>query len=364
MNTPSASASTRRPGVRHLLPIAVLACCSPATGALDEGAFAALLVDAREAVDLPGLRATVLLDGPSARADHTEKQGASESAEEVEAMAESLEGDGPNPGRIPGTRFRDCPACPEMIVLPPGTFTMGSPETEAGRQRNEGPAHPVTIGYPFAMGVYEVTFAEWDACVASGGCNGYRPKRRFFGRNWGDPRHPVMRVGWDDVPAYLAWLSQETGKRYRLPSESEWEYAARGGTTTPYYTGDTVSREEANYGRYFVGRPVPVGSYAPNPFGLHDMLGNVAEWCEDCWNTNYAGAPADGSAWLSGDCDRRVLRGGHWASDAEGFRTGIVPHALRAASRWVGPPPTNRIRRLLKEGSRDVVIGFRVARDL
>ena len=247
MNTPSASASTRRPGVRHLLPIAVLACCSPATGALDEGAFVALLVDAREAVDLPGLRATVLLDGPSARADHTEKQGASESAEEVEAMAESLEGDGPNPGRIPGTRFRDCPACPEMIVLPPGTFTMGSPETEAGRQRNEGPAHPVTIGYPFAMGVYEVTFAEW---------------------------------------------------------------------------------------------------------------------CEDCWNTNYAGAPADGSAWLSGDCDRRVLRGGHWASDAEGFRTGIVPHALRAASRWVGPPPTNRIRRLLKEGSRDVVIGFRVARDL
>lgn len=279
-------------------------------------------------------------------------------------MAKNGKDDPANTGYTPGKRFRDCAACPEMVVLPPGTFTMGSPDAEAGRHRTEGPAHQVTIGYSFAMGVYEVTFAEWEACVDAGGCNGYRPKRRFFGRNLGHPRNPVTRVGWEDVPGYLAWLSEETGNRYRLPSEAEWEYAARSGTTTPYYTGDTVSQDEANYGRYFVGRPVAVGSYPANPFGLHDMLGNVAEWCEDCWNANYVGAPTDGSAWREGDCDLRVLRGGHWASDAEGFRTGVKPRDLRAASRDVGPPPPNWIRQRLKEGSRDVVIGFRVVRDL
>lgn len=282
-------------------------------------------------------------------------------AEEGETM--SMESDGPT-GHLPGSRFRDCPQCPEMVVLPPGPFLMGSPDTESGRRANEGPVHRVTIDHAFAMGVHEVTFEEWDACVESGGCDGYRPKQRFFGRNMGGAQHPVIRVGWEDVPAYLAWLSQETGARYRLPSEAEWEYAARGGTPTPYYTGNTMSQEEANYGRYFVGRPVPVGSYPANPFGLHDMLGNVAEWCEDCWNENYVGAPADGSAWRSGNCDRRVLRGGHWASDAEGFRTGVTPRELRAASRAFGPPPPNPIRRMLKEGSRDVVIGFRVVRDL
>ena len=278
-------------------------------------------------------------------------------------MREDAENDVSNLGRNPGARFRDCRECPEMVVLPPGTFMMGSPETESGRQGNEGPAHAVTIERPFAMGIYEVTFGEWDACVVAGGCAGYRPKRRFFGRNWGDVGRPAMRVGWDDVTPYLAWLSKETGKRYRLPSEAEWEYAARGGTTTRYYTGDSVTQEEANYGRYFAGRPVLVGSYAPNPFGLHDMLGNVAEWCEDCWNANYVGAPWDGSAWLTADCERRVLRGGHWASDAEGFLTKITPRALRAASRDTGPAPT-RMRRLLNTGTRDVTIGFRVVRDL
>ena len=305
----------------------------------------------------------MLAGGPSAWANKAGNAGASGPAEDLGAMREVAENDVSNLDRSPGARFRDCRECPEMVVLPPGTFVMGSPETEAGRQGNEGPAHAVTIERPFAMGIYEVTFGEWDACVEAGGCAGYRPKRRFFGRNWGGPGHPVMRVGWDDVTPYLAWLSMETGKRYRLPSEAEWEYAARGGTTTRYYTGDSVTQEEANYGRYFVGRPVSVGSYAPNPFGLHDMLGNVAEWCEDCWNTDYAGAPADGSAWLTGDCERRVLRGGHWASDAEGVWTKITPRALRAASRGTGPAST-RMRRLLNTGTRDVTIGFRVVRDL
>lgn len=282
----------------------------------------------------------------------------------VPALAENLEDHGLNTDHAPGTRFRDCPSCPEMVVLPPGTFLMGSPDTEQGRRSNEGPVHRVAIGRAFALGVYEVTFAEWEACVEDGGCDGYRPKRRFFGRDWGHPQYPVTRVDPNDIEPYLAWLSEKTGKPYRLPSEAEWEYAARGGTTTPYHTGDTVSQDQANYGRYFVGRPVAVGSYPPNPFGLHDMLGNVAEWCADCWNANYAGAPTDGSAWLTGNCDRQVLRGGHWASDAEGFRTGVTPRDLRAASRGFGPPPTNWLRRRVKVGGRDVVIGFRVARHL
>ncbi len=282
---------------------------------------------------------------------------------EAQAVAEEADEQGANSRRAPGTRFRDCPDCPEMIVLPSGTFLMGSPDAEQGRQPSEGPQHEVTIARPFAMGVFEVTFAEWEACVEAGGCGGHRPNTRFFGRDWGAPGHPVMRVGWEDAMAYAAWLSERTGKRYRLPSEAEWEYAARGGTATPYHTGETLTQEQANYGRYFVGRPVAVGSYPPNPFGLHDMLGNVAEWCEDCWHANYVGAPTDGSAWLAGDCARRVLRGGHWASDAEGFRTGIAPKALRAASRTTGPEQT-WMRRALGTGTRDVVIGFRVARDL
>ena len=269
-----------------------------------------------------------------------------------------------NTDHTPGSRFKDCPACPEMVVLPPGTFVMGSPDSEPGRRSNEGPVHRVTIPKAFALGVYEVTFAEWEACVDDGGCDGYRPKRRFFGRDWGHPQYPVMRVDPNDIEPYLAWLAQKTGERYRLPSEAEWEYAARAGTTTPYYTGNAVSQDQANYGRYFVGGPVAVGSYPPNPFGLHDMLGNVAEWCADCWNANYAGAPTDGSAWRSGNCDRYVLRGGHWASDAEGFRTGVTPRDLRAASRGFGPPPTNWLRRRVKVGGRDVVNGFRVVRDL
>ena len=282
----------------------------------------------------------------------------------VPTSAQTLEDHGVNSDFTPGTRFRDCPACPELVVLPPGTFLMGSPDGEAGRRSDEGPVHQVTIGQAFALGVYEVTFAEWEACVEDGGCDGYRPKRRFFGRDWGHPGYPVTRVDPDDIGPYLAWLSQKTGERYRLPSEAEWEYAARARTTTPYYTGNALTQEQANYGRYFAGRPVAVGSYPPNPFGLHDMLGNVAEWCADCWNASYVGAPTDGSAWLTGNCARNVLRGGHWASDAEGFRTGVTPRDLRAASRWFGPPPTNALRRRFKVGGRDVVIGFRVARDL
>jgi formylglycine-generating enzyme required for sulfatase activity len=213
--------------------------------------------------------------------------------------------------RPPGEVFNDCNGegwCPEMVVVPAGSFLMGSPEDEAARSDNEGPQHRVTIAEPFAIGVYEVTFDEWDACVADGGCNGYRPDDA----DWGRGRRPVIYVSWDDAQAYVDWLSNRTREEYRLPSEAEWEYAARAGTTTRYWSGDEIAAGYANFDRN-VGRTIEVGSLArPNAFGLHDVHGNVWEWIEDCWNGSYVGAPANGSAWTSGNCDWRVLRGGSW----------------------------------------------------
>jgi formylglycine-generating enzyme required for sulfatase activity len=227
-----------------------------------------------------------------------------------------------------------------MVVVPAGSFLMGSPEDEAARSDNEGPQHRVTIAEPFAIGVYEVTFDEWDACVADGGCNGYRPDDA----DWGRGRRPVIYVSWDDAQAYVDWLSNRTREEYRLPSEAEWEYAARAGTTTRYWSGDEVVAVYANFDRN-VGRTIEVGSLArPNAFGLHDVHGNVWEWIEDCWNGSYVGAPANGSAWTSGNCDWRVLRGGSWL---------VNPWLLRSAYRdWFVPVV------------RFNFTGFRVARTL
>ena len=242
----------------------------------------------------------------------------------------------------PGKRFRDCEECPEMVVVPAGSFMMGSPESEEGRDYDEGPVHRVTIGRAFAVGVYEVTFGEWDACVSGGGC-GHRPGDQ----GWGRGRRPVINVSGRDAQGYLAWLSGKTGEEYRFLSESEWEYVARAGTRTRYWWGDGIGRNRAScnicgsrYGR----RTAPVGSFPANAFGLHDVHGNVWEWVEDCWNHDYHGAPADGSAWESGNCSWGVLRGGSWNS--------ILPGYLRSASRgWgiSGRRPYN---------------GFRVARTL
>ena len=249
-----------------------------------------------------------------------------------------------------GRRFRDCDGCPEMVVVPAGSYTMGSPASEGGRYNNEGPQHRVTIAEPFAVGVYEVTFQEWDACVSGGGCNGYRPDDE----GWGRGSRPVILVSWDDARAYVRWLSRETGKRYRLLSESEWEYVARAGTTGPFHTGATISTDQANYdGNYtygsgregvYRGRTVEVGTFPPNGFGLHDVHGNAWEWTQDCWNESYRGAPADGRAWERGECEPRVLRGGSWIDR---------PRDLRAA---------NRIR--YSSGDRLVYFGFRLARTL
>ncbi len=217
--------------------------------------------------------------------------------------------------RAVGEVFRDCDHCPEMVVVPAGRFTMGSPSSESGRDSDEGPQRRVTFGAKFAVGVYEVTFAEWDACVSDGGCGGYHPDDA----GWGRGRRPVMRVSWDDAQAYASWLSRETGESYRLLSEAEWEYVARAGTTTRYWWGNNVGRNRANCdgcgSRWDDESTAPVGSFGANGFGLHDVHGNVWEWVEDCWHDSYAGAPRDGSAWLGnngGDCSRRVLRGGSW----------------------------------------------------
>jgi formylglycine-generating enzyme required for sulfatase activity len=202
--------------------------------------------------------------------------------------------------------FRDCDVCPAMVALSGGTFMMGSPANDEGRDADEGPQHRVTVK-PFAIGQYEVTFDEWDACVAAGGCNGYRPGDQ----GWGRGKRPVISVAWDDAKAYVAWLTKKTGKPYRLPSEAEWEYAAHAGTTTPFAFGATLTKDQANFG-LILGKTQPIGSYPPNAWGVYDLHGNVWEWVEDCWHDNYQGAPVDGSAWAQGKCSSRVVRGGSW----------------------------------------------------
>ena len=238
-----------------------------------------------------------------------------------------------------GKKFRDCAGCPEMVVVPSGSFEMGSPDSESGRYHDEGPVHRVEFGRPFAVGVYEVTFGEWEACVSGGGCGGYRPDAE----GWGRGKRPVINVSWEDAKGYVRWLSRETSKEYRLLSESEWEYVARAGTRGQYHFGSGISPSQANYGRN-EGRTVPVGSYSANAWGLHDVHGNVWEWVEDCWNKSYRGAPNDGSAWESGDCTDRVLRGGSWD---------VEPRSLRSA-----------LRERFYAGYRSSFFGFRVARTL
>ena len=249
--------------------------------------------------------------------------------------------------------FRDCPECPEMVVVSGGRYMMGSPEDEAGRGGDEGPRYRVTIPRPFAVGKYEVTFAEWDACVTAGGCGGYRPRDE----GWGRGRRPVINVNWGDATSYVEWLSQKTGKGYRLLTESEWEYVARAGTAGPFHFGSTISTDQGNYdGNYTYGsgrkgvlrgKTVGVGSFPANGFGLHDVHGNVWEWVEDCWHGDYSGAPADGSTWTTGEnCGERVLRGGSWNGDSEG--TSGPPTASRFTA---GTPVATATASVLPERS-------------
>ena len=225
-----------------------------------------------------------------------------------------------------GNSFRDCSDCPLMVRIPAGQFTMGSPTNEPYRGAEK--QHRVTIGSPFALSEFEITFAQWDACVARGGCGGYRPDDQ----GWGRGNRPVIGVSWNDAKAYVAWLSRTTGKHYRLASESEWEYAARAATTTPFSFGATINTNEANYdgttaygnGPKGVNRKktLPVGSFSPNAFGLYDMHGNVWEWTEDCWSDEYtAVTPANGAPYLLPNCAGHVLRGGSWEDHPADIRS-------------------------------------------
>jgi formylglycine-generating enzyme required for sulfatase activity len=242
----------------------------------------------------------------------------------------------------PGAEFAECGnGCPAMIVVPAGRFVMGSPASEADRLPTEGPQHEVTIAKPFAVGRTEVTFAQWDACVAAGAC------RNVSDNAWGRGDRPVINVGWNDAVQYAEWLARVTGKPYRLLSEAEWEYAARAGTATRFSFGD----DDTDLGRfawYFKNadrRSQAVGTKAANGFGLHDMHGNVYEWVADPWHENYEQAPPDGSVWRDKAVpNRHVARSGSWFFDAKN---------LRSASR-VGPPSN------LQDGN----VGFRIARDL
>lgn len=246
----------------------------------------------------------------------------------------------------PGQSFRDCnDGCPEMVVLPAGSFTMGSPANEAGREGDEGPQRTVTIAKPFAVGKFEVTFADWDACVAGGGC---QSNKSPDDRGWGKGQRPVINVSWDDAKQYVAWLSRKTGKPYRLLSEAEWEYAARGKSQTRFSFGN----DDAQLGAHAWlttnsgGKTQPVGGKTANAVGLHDMHGNVLEWVEDCWHDSYSGAPSDGSAWTTActESRHRVVRGGSWYG---------LPVDLRSAFRGWNPSVL-----------RNLNLGFRVGRTL
>ena len=205
----------------------------------------------------------------------------------------------------PGKTFRDCSDCPEMVVIPPGSFRMG--DLNGGGDGNERPIHEVRIGYSFAVGKYEVTQAEWRAVMGG-------DVRYFSGDEF-----PATYVSWSEAKKFVRKLSTRTGQKYRLLSESEWEYVARAGAETAYPWGASFDHSQVNIS----SRLVPVGRHTPNAFGLHDTVSSVSEWVEDCWHGNYDGAPFDGSAWLVGRCERRVLRGGSMGADPWWVRSSV-----------------------------------------
>jgi len=266
-----------------------------------------------------------------------------------------------------------------MVLIRPGRFLMGSPKSESDRAAAEGPRHGVTLPKAFAIGRCEVTVGEFRAFVddtryetdaeRGGGCyvweSDYGSSRQRQDSNWRDPgfeqadASPVVCVSWNDARAYAHWLSLRTGERYRLPTEAEWEYAARAGTDKPFWTGRCIDTDQANYdGTYdyndcgaktglYRQRTVSAGSLPANPWGLYEVAGNAWEWVADCWHDGYAGAPFDGRGWgeaNDGDCARRVVRGGGWYN---------APRILRSALRSRDFPDVA-----------DFDVGFRLARTL
>ena len=240
-----------------------------------------------------------------------------------------------------GSSFRDQLSAggegPEMVVIPAGRFRMG--DLSGAGADDEKPVHEVAIARPFALSKYEITFADYDK---------FTYPNKVDDKGWGRGRRPVIGVYWDDANEYAAWLSAQTGKRYRLATEAEWEYAARAGSSTKYSWGNDIGSNRANCDNEYCGDrwdyTAPAGSFSANAWGLHDMHGNVWEWVQDCWNDSYAGAPGDGSAWTNGECGLRVIRGGSWF---------YGPWYLRSAFRyWTA------------RSYRHNNIGFRLAQDL
>lgn len=250
-----------------------------------------------------------------------------------------------------GDEFIDCATCPEMRIIAPGRFNMGIEGKKS--KSNAAPKHEVNILRNFAVSKFEVTFKQWNACVADGGCGGYKPRNI-----WRNENLPVVNVNWHDTRMYTTWLQQKTGHVYRLPSEAEWEYVARGNVKSDYSTGNKILTRQANYNgrlnfnmlsidssnQLWLGKPIDVGSFAPNSYGLYDIHGNAQEWIQDCWNFSYKNAPTDGSAWRSGECVYRVIRGGSWEDPAGNLKT------------------TFRNRR--DPVSREATNGFRVVREM
>ena len=266
----------------------------------------------------------------------------------VAAALEAIEALTPKPGR----QFRDCADCPLMVVVPAGTFWQGSDESVPGVLRKETPRRLVTLAEPYAIGVHEITLAQWDLCVAEGGCS-----TAASDNGWGRGDRPAIMVSWNDAVEFTAWLSQRTGETYSLPSESQWEYAARAGEESDWPGGDPArvcefaniagAESGLRWGHESCADPaalqtLPVGSLRANAFGLHDVIGNVAEWTLDCMNLSYLDAPVDGSAWSRGICSSRMTRGGSWFTGSREIRL---------------PARFN-----LKNGDRNDFTGFRVVR--
>lgn len=238
----------------------------------------------------------------------------------------------------PGEAFTDCVGCPQIVIVPAGKFTMGSRADVEGRSKDEGPEHDVVIPHAIGVGKFEITYDEWQACADGGGCTGNAsPDDGGFGRG----KHPVINVSWDDAQEYATWLSSQSGKQYRLLTESEWEYAALGGDGSIFASLDIKTTDKYNFKSK---SPVPVGSYEANLYGLYDMLGNVWEWTQDCYDVDYGNAPVDGSAHIIGDSCVRVQRGGGWSDKYTAIRI-----ANRARS-----PADERLNK----------VGFRIARTL
>ena len=242
------------------------------------------------------------------------------------------------PCHKPGERWFDCPQCPEMVAVPPGSFDMGS----QGNSTDETPLHRVNFAKPIAIGRYEITFEQWNACVASGDCT-HKPNDQ----GWGGGSRPVLDISWNDVTTmYLPWLSRKSGHSFRLLTEAEWEYAARAGSSSVYSWGDHISEGAANCdgcgSKWDNRQTAPVGSFPPNAFGLYDMHGNVWEWTQDCYRENYETASRLGAAATDPNCDTYVVRGGGWNDR---------PKYLRSAIRYGDPP-----------AYRSFYVGFRVAR--